>query len=491
MKPDSYFRYLFQKAQFLDWVVLIVTVAVGCLLVTWSYPYPGTISDSFGYLAAAIGKNYLAYRPFGYSGFLQAIHLVSKSIYSIVVSQAIIYIFSLGLFLLAVKKYYPPRHRGWFWAFIVLVAGSPTALFLLDTILSDVLFCCLIFVLLAMMMVMIKERSWLALGLYGLAFFAALHTRYGAMFFLFAFLPIFAFIKKPRFYRLSAIALTLAIFGVFVLQVEHNMRHEIGKWQFSTGFDGWQLSNNALHVLPFLDEEELKEIPEDDMLQSIHSYCLGFRPALREATNDGKDVTAVFLWGNDYPLKQMTFAYMQASRKTYYECWILVGSTYYKQYGRWVISHFPGKFFRYFLLPNFRRVFFPKELEVICSYENVEAGKNVIVDWFDFDNTALTPRNEQYSRVFAPMLPWIDLLTWVIFLAGAVVLLVSRRWRAPLPGDTRLVLWMLFLFGCVYYGSTVFASPIVIRYWMPMHAVKLYFAWIAFRCAEKSVSLHS
>ena len=43
----------------------------------------------------------------------------------------------------------------------------------------------------------------------------------------------------------------------------------------------------------------------------------------------------------------------------------------------------------------------------------------------------------------------------------------------------RQVLWLLFLLALVHYGSTWFATPVVLRYWIPMHAVKLIFAWIA------------
>ena len=490
-KRDNYFFFLIQKEQLLDWLVLASGIALACLTVTWSYPYPGTISDSYTYLASAIGKNYLAYRPFGYSGFLQAIHLFSHSIYSIIVSQAFLYFISLGLLLLAIKRYWPPRHRGWFLLFELLVALSPTAIFLLDTILSDPLFCCTVFAMVAMVIVMIHEPSWVALVIYALAFFGALHTRYSALFFPLAFLPILLIARKGVF-RWISVALTVLVIGVFAQQTARNMKYEAGRWQFSTGFDGWQLANNALHVIPFLDEEDLKKQPDDDMLVSIHDYCLDFRPAIRQATNDGKHTTAVFLWGNDYPLKQMTFAYMQAGRMPYYQAWIKLGSSYYKQYGKWVITHFPGKFIKYFLFPNTLHVFFPEDLEAVCGYTEVAANENVFVDWFDISRrTTLKARNNEYSRVFAPLLPWIEVVTWVVFLVSAVVLLVSRKWRGPLSRETRLSLWMLFLFGLIYYGSTTFSSPIVIRYWMPMHAVKLCFAWIAFRSAEKSVSLHS
>ena len=69
-------------------------------------------------------------------------------------------------------------------------------------------------------------------------------------------------------------------------------------------------------------------------------------------------------------------------------------------------------------------------------------------------------------------------MTWLVFLASVAVIFIVGEYRS-LSRETRLSLWMLFLFGLVYYGTVTFASPISLRYWMPMHAVKLVFAWIA------------
>ena len=80
--------------------------------------------------------------------------------------------------------------------------------------------------------------------------------------------------------------------------------------------------------------------------------------------------------------------------------------------------------------------------------------------------------------MFRQLLPWIELLTWLVFLASAAALFLVGKPRA-MSRETRLSLLVLFLFGLVYYGTVTFASPISLRYWMPMHAVKLVFSWIA------------
>jgi hypothetical protein len=486
----GYFRFLLGGKQLVDWLVIVLTVVVGCLLVTWSYPYPEMISDSFSYLHIAKGNVFSALRPFGYCAYLRFLHYFSRDTSSIVVSQALLYILSSGLLLLAVKKYWPPRNPWAFRLFEVVVAGSPAALFMLNAVMSDAIFCCLVFTLLAMLIVVIEEGSWPAMVLYAAALFASLHTRYSAMFFPVAFIPVLLLMKGRTALKIVSVALTVLACCVFYWQICHNMEHDSGKRQFSTGFDGWQLSNNAMHVLPHLSvDQRLDQVPEDYELYKLHMSCLDSTEWILRLTDGGKRVTASFMWGDQSPLKQKLFREMYVRQDNWYDVWMILGTGLYRDYGKWVIRSFPGKFIRWYLLPNTRSVFFdPRSSEIIGSYENVPPGKKEVVQWFDVPETQeLTARNDYYERWVVPVLPWIEALTWLAFLASLIYLLRHRLLQS-LPRTSWLVLLLLFLFGLIYYGTTTFASPISLRYWMPMHAVKLIFAWICCRLTQASVS---
>lgn len=476
MKANNYFRFLVSRQQLADWLVIAVSVALGCFLVTRFCPYPSFISDSFGYVLAALEKRFIAFRPYGYSVFLRFIHVFSHSLGAVIVSQALLYILTLGMLLLALKKYWPPKRRWAFLVFEVVVCLSPMALFLLNSVLSDGLHACLLFALFALVIVMIQERSLTATLLYGLVLYATLHVRYSAMFYPIALLPILALIKDNKV-RIPSILLTIAAFCLFHYQISNQMEPIVGKRQFSTGFDGWQLSSNALHVLPHLDEADLKKMPKQKTVRQIHEYCLTQSDFIREHTGDGKYATPYFLWANDSPLKTILFTYMQAYEWPYYNAWVWLGSGLFTDYGKWLILHYPGKFARYYLLPNMRGMFLPGNLDAVGTYYPVEPGKDVVVQWFDVPtDLELTEKNPALRDAMRPILPWIELLTWLVFLAAVVFCFVGKG--APMPRETVLVLWALFLFGFIYYGTTTFASPIAIRYWLPMHAVKLGFAWI-------------
>ena len=123
-------------------------------------------------------------------------------------------------------------------------------------------------------------------------------------------------------------------------------------------------------------------------------------------------------------------------------------------------------------------------MEVMGGYVNIPAGKKEITQWFtDAPQDGLHARNEEYGKFLGVVLPYLELLTWLILLASLVLLVVKK---APLSKGTGLCLLLIFLFGFIYFGTTVFASPIAARYWMPMNAVKLSFAWIAWRASIKS-----
>lgn len=480
----SYFRFLLGKSQWADWAVILLTTFLGLFLVRLSYPYPNTTSDSFGYLACAFKDEFVAYRPFGYSYYLQILYKFSHSIYSVAVSQAVCYGLSLGMLLMAVKKYWPPRSKVHFLIFEALVSFSPAALYMLNTLLSDSLFCSLCFVLVAMVIVWVQERSWVALCIYALALFAAMHTRYSAMFFPLVFVPVFA-LKGTVFQRIAPIVATAAVFLLFHAGMSSEMQKLTHQRQFSTGFDGWQLANNALHIMPHMEKEELLEKPPTEDMQMLHIMCVVHMPKILEYTHDGKEVTASFMWNPDSPLKDYTNFYLERHKdKLYYDAWIALGSGLFKDYGVWLITHHPWKFIRYYLAPNTVQAFFPRSLEVMGGYVNIPAGKKEITQWFtDAPQDGLHARNEEYGKFLGVVLPYLELLTWLILLASLVLLVVKK---APLSKETGLCLLLIFLFGFIYYGTTIFASPIAARYWMPMNAVKLSFAWIAWRASIKS-----
>ena len=481
-KPESFLHFIFRKEQALDWLVVFLTVLAGCLLVTVTFPYPRMSSDSYGYIWAALNNQFTHMRPFGYSFFLRILHVFSKSLFSIIVSQALIYALSASVLLLAVKKYWPGKKRWHFILFEVVVVFSPTAFFLLDTILSDALQCALLFVIIAMLILMIKDGSWVAMLIYIAALFCSLHTRYASIYLPAAFIPILL-LNGKWLMRVASVGLTIATLVVFYVQTLDNMEQYYGLRQFSTGFDGWQLANNGIHVIPFIETEDTEKIkvPKDPEVKDLHVFVVRYEmknKKIIESTEGGKKATAAFIWIDECPLKQYHYRHI-GKDNDYSMAWVKLGSGVYKKYGKWLMFNFPGLFLKHYLLPNIKQVFFTTAIEMNDGGNDIPAGKEEMVSWFNIpEDKAYGARGSLYTDIFIPLYKWIELLTWIVFLASAGFLVFTKK-QERLSRDTRMVLWMLFLLGLVYYGTVTFASPIALRYWMPMHAVKLVFAWIA------------
>ena len=482
MNRTGYWKYLIQKQQWGDWLLVVLCTLLGGLLIRYFYPWPALVNDSYDYLQMALEREFNPIRPFGYPLFLRLLGVFSHAPGAILAAQGIVYALSAALLFLAVKKYWPPRRVWLFRMTEALAVLSPAALYMLNAVLSDALFCSLVFILLAMCIVMVKDRSWTALGVYLLAFYAALFVRHSAEFFPLAFIPVFIVHGKPLMRILSSV-LTIGVLVLFCMQMRSLMYQSTGYRQVSTGFEGWQLANNAIHVLPHVDSLSAAELPQNEETAFIHQYLWKqYDGYINRATGDGTHVSADFMWDPNGPLRQVHRYCVAAYDKPSLSIWVDLGTHSFKDYGIWLMTRYPKEFIRYYLWPNAKSAFFPYSPEAVFTYIPSHPGERFTTGWFGVDkDLVMKPRSDRLAKLVQPVLSWIELLTWLVFLGGGLVFLLFGR---EAPRDSRRVLLLLFLFGLVYYGTTVFASPVALRYWLPMHAVKLSFAWMAVRCSD-------
>ena len=138
------------------------------------------------------------------------------------------------------------------------------------------------------------------------------------------------------------------------------------------------------------------------------------------------------------------------------------------------------QFWKHYLAPNCKDVFYTTHLEIVGRYTEIPIGQKEMATWYNIDTTQAHPANYLfYEKHLKAVLPVIELLTWLLFIGAFVIIIINRR--SMLASRSRKIAFaMLFVFGFIYYGTTTFASPISIRYWMPMHALKLAFVWMLF-----------
>lgn len=482
MRVSKYWRFLVAKEQWLDWALMLLMTIIGGVGLYLCYPYPDTMPDSFGYLRAAIDDQFFVFRPFGYSEFLRIVHVFSHSIVSVLCSQLLIMLLSSAMLILAVKCYFPIAHT---WLRLLLVAVmllNPAALYMCNCIMSDALFTAEIYVMLAMMIVLLFEQSWAALVVFVLAFVAGLFMRYSAVFFVLVFVPLILMIRNNPI-RWTAVALiALSLFG-YHRKVTADMYETVRLHQFSTGFDGWQWANNGMHVLPFLTDEDLqpKAMPKKTSVRRLHEFSVRrYDDLILERSEQGTKPMASMLWSNDMPLKQYMYYYMQTTGTPYVVAWAKLGGGVYAEYGQWLIKTYPLLFWQHYLAPNIPNIFYPRSTEIMTTYAHVDAGQREICEWYDVpQDLALDCKTPFYEEHLKPILPWIDLLTWLAFIAGLIVLGVGQYRHLSFGREQWMTLALVIGFGFILYGTTTFASPVVLRYWMPMQLLKFVPLWMA------------
>jgi len=465
-KEASLFSFLKAKEQRIDWIILAVSCIVGYIVLKICYPYPATISDSGTYVNAAANDVFTFYRPFGYSAYLQIIHAFSSSVHAIFISQIILCFLSSAAFAFVIKYLYPPANKILWYLLLFMFVFSPIAFYMSNAIMSDLLFTVMIYFMLAALFYLIKRQSWIAMAVLLLTLYFALHIRYSAMMFPVIFIGCFFLIKgKTRWIGIVGI---VAVSFIFYNQVKTDMRNTTGFDQFSTGFDGWQLANNAMHIVPFIDlKPEQIANPE---LGSVHSFVVAQKDVIYKKTHQGEGVTASFMWINDEPLKQYLYAYIQYTQQPFPTSWIYLGSNTYKDYGEYLIKKYPGKFIRYYYYPNAKNIFYTASKEIIGNYTPLAADD--ILQWYNIPKgTDLNAKRTIYQDFVAEASAASYLVLWpVIFILG-IVSFINRKKLLWHNAVQKQVLWMIVITGLVYYGATVFASPVSLRFWIPVNAI--------------------
>lgn len=465
-RTDTFFTFLKAKDQRIDWIILLLSCIAGYAILKICYPYPATISDSGTYVQAAANDMFTFYRPFGYSSFLQLVHSFSSSVHAIFIVQMVLYFFATAAFAFVIKYMYPPANKIFWCILLLFFVFSPISFYMANAIMSDLLFSVMIYFMLAAFLYIFKKPNWIALAVFIISLYFALHIRYSAMMFPVLFIVCFFFVKGKL--RWVGMAATVIVTLMFYNQVKSDMYKTTGFNQFSTGFDGWQLANNAMHVIPYIDLDY--RLIKDDEMKVLHQFVVAQKDVIKEKTNNGTKTSASFMWINNEPLKQFLFAYIEYTGQPYPVCWIKLGSDNYKDYGQYLIKKYPIEFMQYYYLPNAKSIFYVDSKEIIGSYTPINVKD--IVDWYHIPEDAdLKAKHTIYSDFVAEASAASYIPIWIVILAGTILSVVFRKKLNWEEKNMKIVFWIIVAVGVLYYAATVFASPVSLRFWLPMNAI--------------------
>jgi len=469
-KSISFFKFILQKEQLFDILITFTLCLLAYLGIRYCYPYPLTFIDSNGYLDAAVKNQFYVYRPFGYSFFLQILHSINNSIHLIFIVQTFLLFLATSFLAISVKYFYAPAKK-WLWYIALLfLIFTPTSFVMANWILSDLLFSVQIYLMITLFMFIINRNDWIAALLFVLVLFTAFHVRYSATIFPFMFIPFFL-MKKGKLRWFLSLA-TLLVFFVFYFQTKESMKKTVKIDQFSTGFDGWHYLNNTLFVLPHIDYETMDV--KNPKLKKLHSFVIDEVEIIQSITENSKRISSVFTWGNKLPLKQYLYVTIQEQNASYLPTFVKVGSGEYKGYAMYIITHYPLLFFQHYYLPNLIQTLYPSPG---CITEGFHRDK-LIYEYYQIDTE--NPLQAKYyplnSDKYHSTIQYLHLLMWGIIVCIGITAILKKK-RIFFSTNDKIVFWGVFSFAAIYYGTSVFAAPMEIRYTIGMHSIQFVFCY--------------
>jgi hypothetical protein len=281
-----------------------------------------------------------------------------------------------------------------------------------------------------------------------------MQVRYIALFYplLTVIALIIACFKKHRLRLFLFAALQVAVFFGVIKLTTWQTEKWIGVAVFS-GFGGWQKANNAMHIVPHvnLSPQDIKD-PE---IRELHTFITNnFPPDLYPAKDS---VVVWFLWSPWGPMKKYMEHIKGNGKRTYLYYWHQASIPLNKWAG-YMIRKYPGTFIRHYILPNFYFLFqMSNEALFIFPGPSQE-----MKDWFQCNNCKVQPRYNFFHNFLAATASKSFNILWLFFALSLIVLFFrSKLHFTPLQYN---MLLLVSFFCITYIATSVYASPIVLRY---------------------------
>jgi hypothetical protein len=420
------------------------------------YPIPSFYSDSFTWVGAAVSRQPITFRPVGYSKLLIFFHYFSTSDVALIAAQYFINVI-VNLFLFLTCTYFFPLKNRYKWLLYLLLVSNPFYLFYSNYISSDAFFNCFTVLWFTLLIWLMYKPTW-SLIIAQLTVLAGLfYLRYNAIFFPAISMLALLITRSGLAKKAISIVISFVLVGTIVLITTYQTKAFAGTKTFSA-FSGWQLANDALHVLQH-DKIDTSKIHDNDV-KHVTRFMLHFFDTARQKFPD-TSASAVFMWHINSPLKRYMYAFPR-TQYSYFKTWNAVGPVYSK-FGKEVILQKPFSYIRYFVWPNTKAYFTPA-LEIYETYMEGRDTLPSIVSYFYRYKSNKIPAHHPavYAIVFTPMQYFFVAIN-IIFLGVGSFYLFSGRFKKQ-PKLFNHVLLCYAVFFTINFFFVVLLAPTVIRY---------------------------
>lgn len=469
---SGFVKFLKLRDQRIEIFVILFGYVCFYILFINLYTLPSTLTDSTNYVYCAKMHHAGGYRPYGYSSYLGFLHSIYSSIGFVTFSQFLLTALSTLFFLYTIKYFFKLQSGIIWYVFTLISVASPPTLYMAHSLLSDSLFCALTVCWFTTGIWILYTRNLLMYAVHLLSLYWALEVRYSGLFYpIFTILIILLSFDK-RSYQLALVAACLFVTFFFYKSTKHEMKKDFGVDIFS-GFSGWQLVSNALHVVPYVElKPQLAPDNQTKMfLQFINQTDKSFY---------NKGLGAHFIWHKQSPLKEYLSWKMATTRMDYLHSWLLCGKDFSK-FGSYIIKKHPGAFFNHYLLPNTWSVLYPpSDRGVIAKIEDITVD-DLFVEYYGLEKGKKFSDNR--SSLFSTIAPYLsvgNLTLWILFIGSIGLVLFKWKTIREQKQEFNCILF-LSLFAIGYAAFNIFAGPYEYRYGIPIRPILIVLPLLASR----------
>jgi len=448
-----------QKRENMQLLLTGLIIGIACFIILRIlFPRPSFYYDSYTYIEAARDKKTLSFRPVQYSEFINFFKGFSTSDVALIAAQ---YFSNLigNLLLFFTCTYLFNLNKVNKIILFVLIICNPLYLFYSNYILTDSFFSALTIIWFVLLILIMYKPAGYLIFIQLFVLVVLFKLRYNAIIF-----PVFTALavvlsKQKLWSKILSIGAGFILIFILIQKTIQKTDELTGIKTFSA-FSGWQLANNALHVLRY--EKIDTATIEDEETKDVLRYTQGFMDTslyVQSFTN----VTSDYMWNKQSPLKQYIYIYSAKNfYNSYFNTWTALGPVY-NNFGKTVILKKPLSYIKHFVLPNTRAYFLP-DLEAYNTYGQFSDTINPVATiFYNYpDNKTGATHQSIYNMVFKPWTVIFPVIN-ILFLLLAAWYIISKKYRS----QPRLFNYSLLCFTAFYVSNFFFVvllAPTVFRY---------------------------
>lgn len=422
----------------------------------YCYPYLDTLSDSSAYVEWADQLKHGGFRPIGYSVFLFLLKKIPFDLQSVVfLGQFLLNAVASISFLFSLKSLFRLT-KPVFYLFAFFIVCNPIAIYLTNHVMSDSIFYSLSLIYITSGLWVLKRTSKTSIIIHILVIIPLLYIRYTALVYPIISIVLFWQVFKKSSIRVGYSFILLAISFFFYNHIQTGTFKELGIAKFSA-FGEWQLSNNALHIVPHINLEA--EAIEDEKARFVHSVVMqSFSENKNLYPKDGQ-VSYNFMWDKASPLKKCLTIKQGEWQWNYWKTWTHMGD-YFKAYGWYLIKNYPREYFSHYILPSLKRFFNPPT-EILSGYTKNQPNE-VVRRWLGKEDEIFEARFDYQSK----LVPFMRFTNFIMLFGGLIIGLLSllqfKKWKAKKSYGRSMLIW-LSCFLLLYSAFITISSPAILR----------------------------